>query len=338
MNHRGFKEKFFCQICNRQCQDKDGFTCHLKSKTHQKNIERVAKSPQKYIDNYSNDFKRDYLDFLKREHKNEWVSANVIYDKYIKEKDNVPLNATRWESLIKFLQFIADEKLINIQPKEDDILIKYIDKTFTQKKESKIDRTDKVMKTFEKMERISDSKNLTKEKKNIKEADVSRFSGFEISFGNNVENLNITNSHSLFNNADTTLLSQKRKSKEIIEKSDSNYKKEEKDEFLWISKGLKVLINKKYKYSKGIIQAIKGNIAEVKVPDSKDIIKIPQSFLAPKPPSIGSLSKIISGNNVSEIGVIENIESDGKTCIFKSSSSKKTFKINIKDVCRYKPK
>lgn len=338
MNHRGFKEKFFCQICNRQCQDKDGFNCHLKSKTHQKNIERVAKNPEKYIDNYSNDFKRDYLDFLKREHKNEWVSANVIYDKYIKEKDNVPLNATKWESLIKFLQHIAEEKLINLQPREDDILIKYIDKTFTQKKESKIDKTDKMLKTFEKIERISDNINLIKEKKNIKEADVSQFSGFEISFGNNAEKSNTSTSHSLFNNTDTPLLSQKRKNIEIMEKSNSNYKKDEAEETLWISTGLKVIINKKYKYSKGIIQTIKGNVAEVKIPDSKDTIKIPQSFLAPKPPSIGSLSKIISGKNVSEIGVIENIESDGETCIFKSSSTKKTFKINIKDVCRYKPK
>ena len=335
MNHRGFKEKFFCQICNRQCQDKDGFTCHLKSKTHQKNIERVAKNPEKYIENYSNDFKRDYLDFLKREHQDEWVSANVIYDKYIKEKDNVPLNATKWESLIKFLQYIASEKLISLQPKEDDILVKYIDKTFTQKKETTINKTDKILKTFEKIEKISDNTNLIQETRNIKEADVSKFSGFEISLGNNISNSNINNNLSSLNEADTILLSQKRKNNEIV---DSNYKKEGKKETIWISSGLKVLINKKYKCSKGIIQSIKGNIAEIKIPDSKDTIKIPQSFLTPKPPSIGSLSKIISGKSASEIGVIENIESDGKTCIFKSSSTKKTYKININDVCRYKPK
>lgn len=335
MNHRGFKEKFFCQICNRQCQDKDGFTCHLKSKTHQKNIDRVAKNPEKYIENYSNDFKRDYLDFLKREHQDEWVSANVIYDKYIKEKDNVPLNATKWESLIKFLQYIASEKLISLQPKEDDILVKYIDKTFTQKKETTINKTDKILKTYEKIEKNSDNINLIQEKRNIKEADVSKFSGFEISLGNNISNSNINNNLSSLNEADTILLSQKRKNNEIV---DSNYKKEGKKETIWISSGLKVLINKKYKCSKGIIQSIKGNIAEIKIPDSKDTIKIPQSFLTPKPPSIGSLSKIISGKSASEIGVIENIESDGKTCIFKSSSTKKTYKININDVCRYKPK
>lgn len=316
MSHRVFKEKFFCQVCNRQCQDKDGFKCHLNSSTHRKNIERVAKNPEKYIEEYSSEFMKGYLDVIRRE--DQWVSANVVYDKYIKEKGSVGLNTTKWESLAKFLEFISKEKKVKLEPKENDILIKYIDKEIEDKKEKKEEDTS--MKKLERITKEAKRRNEKdiKEKKEIKEVDITKLNGFSIELKPSIPIIDIP----IQNKSEPSLLSKKRKS------SDNNS---------WVSKGLKVnILNSKFQ--KGKIKNVKDNKVDLIIVDTsgkQKTITVDISNITPKTPSIGSLCKVINGEYVNDIGVVQNI-TDTK-CSFKSSSTKKIYSIDITHLCKYKP-
>jgi hypothetical protein len=126
---RLFKLKFFCQICNKQLQDKDGFKCHLNSNYHKQNLEIVADNPKFYISSYSKEFETGYMDILKRNYSVNWVSANKIYQEYISDKYATHMNATKWNSLTGFINYL--ESIGKILVKEDDkeIKIKYIDNT-----------------------------------------------------------------------------------------------------------------------------------------------------------------------------------------------------------------
>ena len=71
--------KYFCKICRRQCNDKDGFKCHLNSNWHKKNNEIYMKNPELYIEKYSDELKYGFLDVLKRKDENNFYSVKQIY-------------------------------------------------------------------------------------------------------------------------------------------------------------------------------------------------------------------------------------------------------------------
>ena len=98
------KQKYFCQTCNRQCNDKDGFLCHLKSNTHRINMEKIAENPEFFINQYSYEFEKGFVDILKRNYNDAFVSANKVYQEYICDKFATHLNATRWTTLTGFIK------------------------------------------------------------------------------------------------------------------------------------------------------------------------------------------------------------------------------------------
>jgi len=134
-----YKQKYFCQMCNRQCQDRDGFNCHLKSETHKRHMEMVSMNPQKFINEYSSEFESGFLDILKRLHPNEFVSSNFIYQQYITDKFSTHLNATKWTSLTGFLKHLQTDGKCELKLTDKEIKIKYIDLT----PESIIEKRDK---------------------------------------------------------------------------------------------------------------------------------------------------------------------------------------------------
>ena len=47
------KLRWFCQMCEKQCRDENGFKCHLTSESHQRQLLLVAENPFKYTDQFS---------------------------------------------------------------------------------------------------------------------------------------------------------------------------------------------------------------------------------------------------------------------------------------------
>ena len=82
-------KKYFCKICKRQCNDKDGFICHLNSNWHKKNNEIYMKNPEAYIEKDSNELKYGFLDVLKRKDDNNYYSLKQLYSEYIRIRDMI---------------------------------------------------------------------------------------------------------------------------------------------------------------------------------------------------------------------------------------------------------
>jgi hypothetical protein len=53
------------------------FKCHVQSETHVRQLMVVGEDPKKYINNYSNDFQRDFVSLLKTAHGEKWISGTL---------------------------------------------------------------------------------------------------------------------------------------------------------------------------------------------------------------------------------------------------------------------
>jgi hypothetical protein len=58
------KLRWYCQMCQKQCRDENGFKCHLSSDSHRRQMEVFGLNPDRVIDGYSEEFHRTFLEHL----------------------------------------------------------------------------------------------------------------------------------------------------------------------------------------------------------------------------------------------------------------------------------
>lgn len=113
------KVKFYCQICEKQCRDANGFKNHILSASHvgrMQNIGTSKKNIEEKVSEYSKLFEQDFLRLLKAAHGHKKVNANKYYQEYIlSDKNHVHLNATRYSSLLIFVIKMAQLGKIAIE-------------------------------------------------------------------------------------------------------------------------------------------------------------------------------------------------------------------------------
>ncbi|KAI9661761.1 MAG: hypothetical protein M1821_009000 [Bathelium mastoideum] len=119
--------RWFCQVCEKQCRDENGFKCHVASESHTRQMQLVGEDPRKYINQYSNDFQRDFLNLLRTSHGEKSVHANRFYNEYISNKEHIHMNATKWPSLTEFVKFLGREGICRVEDTEKGLHIAWID-------------------------------------------------------------------------------------------------------------------------------------------------------------------------------------------------------------------
>jgi DNA/RNA-binding protein KIN17 len=83
----------------------------------------VGEDPRKYINGFSNDFQRDFVSLLRTAHNEKWISANKFYNEYIRDKEHVHMNATKWSSLTEFTKHLGREGICHVKEDEKDGLM-----------------------------------------------------------------------------------------------------------------------------------------------------------------------------------------------------------------------
>ncbi|ODQ62339.1 hypothetical protein WICANDRAFT_24799 [Wickerhamomyces anomalus NRRL Y-366-8] len=110
------KLKFYCQICEKQCRDDNGFKCHIRSESHLKRIKQVDSH---VINDFSKQFQDYFISSLRTYHGEKKINANRFYNQLIQQKDHIHLNSTRWSSLSQFIQDIAKQGIINVKVEDE---------------------------------------------------------------------------------------------------------------------------------------------------------------------------------------------------------------------------
>ena len=120
--------RWYCQVCEKQCRDENGFKCHTQSESHVRQMLLVGQNPQKKIEEYSRQFKHDFSQLLRTAHGEKKINANRFYQEYIQDKQHVHMNATRWTSLQEFVKYLGREGTCRVEDSEKDgLCISWID-------------------------------------------------------------------------------------------------------------------------------------------------------------------------------------------------------------------
>ncbi|KAF0287116.1 DNA/RNA-binding protein KIN17 [Amphibalanus amphitrite] len=122
------KLRWYCQMCQKQCRDENGFKCHTSSETHQRQLLLFAENANEYLDSFSKEFEEGYLELLRRQFGTKRVNANNVYQEYIAFKEHLHMNATQWETLTEFVKYLGREGKCTVDETEKGWFVTYIDR------------------------------------------------------------------------------------------------------------------------------------------------------------------------------------------------------------------
>ena len=108
-------------------RDENGFKMHTQSESHVRQMLLVGEDPKKYINDYSNQFQRDFLQLLKTSHGEKQVQLNHFYQEYIGNKEHIHMNSTKWPSLTEFAKYLGREGICRVEENDKGIHVAWID-------------------------------------------------------------------------------------------------------------------------------------------------------------------------------------------------------------------
>jgi DNA/RNA-binding protein KIN17 len=108
-------------------RDENGFKMHVQSESHVRRMLLVGEDPRKFINDYSNQFQRDFLQLLRTSHGEKKIHLNHFYQEYISNKEHIHMNATKWPSLTEFAKFLGREGICRVEEEERGLFVSWID-------------------------------------------------------------------------------------------------------------------------------------------------------------------------------------------------------------------
>ncbi|EJS41692.1 rts2p [Saccharomyces arboricola H-6] len=111
------KTRYYCQICERQCKDANGFQSHNKSPSHLRRVSQVTAEDAK---RYNDQFEKGFLQLLKQRHGEKWIDANKVYNEYVQDRNHVHMNATAHRSLMQFVRHLGRAGKVDVDMDMDD--------------------------------------------------------------------------------------------------------------------------------------------------------------------------------------------------------------------------
>nr|CAI5821055.1 unnamed protein product [Callosobruchus analis] len=133
------------------------------SESHQRQRLLFADNSKRYIDDFSFDFAKGYMEILRRQFGTKRVNANKVYQEYIRDRDHIHMNGTRWVTLTGFVKWLGATGQCIVDETEEGWYITYIDRSpetvanqERKKKKFKMDKNDeeKQMEFIEKQAKL----------------------------------------------------------------------------------------------------------------------------------------------------------------------------------------
>ncbi|XP_033333716.1 kin17 DNA and RNA binding protein [Megalopta genalis] len=122
------KLRWYCQMCQKQCRDENGFKCHTMSESHHRQLLLFADNAHRYMDQFSREFSQGYLNLLKRQFGTRRVPANRVYQEYISDRAHIHMNATIWVTLTAFVKWLGRTGQCVVDETEKGWYVTYIDR------------------------------------------------------------------------------------------------------------------------------------------------------------------------------------------------------------------
>uniref|UniRef100_A0A2K6NRT9 DNA/RNA-binding protein KIN17 n=1 Tax=Rhinopithecus roxellana TaxID=61622 RepID=A0A2K6NRT9_RHIRO len=329
------KLRWYCQMCQKQCRDENGFKCHCMSESHQRQLLLASENPQQFMDYFSEEFRNDFLELLRRRFGTKRVHNNIVYNEYISHREHIHMNATQWETLTDFTKWLGREGLCKVDETPKGWYIQYIDRDpettrrqleLEKKKKQDLDDEEKTAKSIEKQVRgglegkeqeaptFTELSRENEEKVTLSGAMSSKSSTLGPSA---LKTVGSSASVKRKQSAQSSAQSKEKKKKksaldEIMEIEEEKKRTARTDYWLQPEIIVKIITKKlgeKYHKKKGIVkEVIDKYTAVVKMIDSGDKLKLDQSHLETVIPAPGKTMLVLNGGYRGNEGTLESID------------------------------
>ena len=348
------KLRWYCQMCQKQCRDENGFKCHMSSESHQRQLLLFAENPDKHLDQFSDEFMKEYLELLRRRFGTKRVNCNIVYQEYIAFKEHVHMNSTQWETLTEFVKYLGKEGMCVVDYTEKGWFVQYIDRdpetirrqeAVIQKEKMAASDEEKTARFIEKqvqrakesglsqhesvytdLQRQGDEK-ITVDLAVFKKPDAVIKKKTDIMTDNVLSSSVIASSSSGSSKTKRTEKQEdkgvKRKTKSALEEimeveEKTKEKKNRKDYWLCPDIVIKVIhkrLGEKYYKKKAVVREVKDlYTAVIKMIDSGDKLKVDQTHVETVIPKIGKSVMIVNGAYRGEEAVLEAMDEKHFCC------------------------
>ncbi|KAJ1977708.1 hypothetical protein H4R34_003480 [Dimargaris verticillata] len=119
--------RWYCQMCQKQCRDENGFKCHCMSESHQRQMALFAEDPEKHMNLFSQEFQDEFVKLLSRRFSTQRVAANHVYQELIADRNHLHMNATRWDTLTEFVKHLGREGIAHVDETPRGWFVAWID-------------------------------------------------------------------------------------------------------------------------------------------------------------------------------------------------------------------
>ncbi|XP_027068897.2 KIN17-like protein [Coffea arabica] len=324
------KLRWYCQMCQKQCRDENGFKCHCMSESHQRQMQVFGQNPNRIIDGYSEEFEQAFLEHMKRSHRFSRIAATVVYNEYIADRHHIHMNSTQWATLTEFVKYLGRTGKCKVEETPKGWFITYIDRDsetlFKEKMKNKRIRADlaeeekqerEIKKQIERAEQLMSTGN---ENRNGNEQEVQEKRLFEKSEDEKIKlslgslsksNLKEESSRVVFDDVENESIGDKGNKgsgkmgssvlDELMREEEKAKERSNRKDY-WLCEGIIVKImsraleEKGYYKQKGIVRkVIDKYVGEIEMLESKHVLRIDQEELETVIPQIGGLVRIVNG-------------------------------------------
>ncbi|XP_029159863.1 LOW QUALITY PROTEIN: DNA/RNA-binding protein KIN17 [Nylanderia fulva] len=367
------KLRWYCQMCQKQCRDENGFKCHTMSESHHRQLLLFAENAHRYMDQFSREFSQGYLNLLKRQFGTRRVPANRVYQEYISDRGHIHMNATQWLTLTAFVKWLGRSGQCVVDETEKGWFVTYIDRDpetlAAQEKKAKKEKMDKddeerLMDFIEKQIERNAKQDAPEEESETFKTPLMRSENdaplvLDIKLKPKPKLLPVLNikqekksENSIQDQpVSSKSLDEREKSKRSIYDETKSVKKLKSDNNPeiegWLKEGLMVKVttkslDDKYYKSKGVVQSVEkdGFVAKVKLktPDEVEghIIRLDQEYLETVIPAIGKEVLILWGKYKGKIAIVKKLHIEHYSIDVELKKDKKVVeKLPYEQVCKY---
>lgn len=357
------KLRWYCQMCQKQCRDENGFKCHTTSESHQRQLLIFADNADKYIDEFSKEFQEGYCELLSRQFGTKRVNANRVYQDYISDRNHLHMNSTQWETLTEFVKYLGREGFCVVDETEKGWFVQYIDRDpetialqekMAKKDKMEKDDNEKMMDFLEKqIERGKEIGNSTEHQPTELVRDESSepitinlpmFKKPQPKLASLPISSSLTKKDDWSSKSDNSkeLIAKKPEKKklsaleEIMKEEEDKRKKAPKREN-WLAENIVVKVvtdslgGKYYKKKGVIVKVIDKFCAKIRMLDSDNKLKLDQAHLETVIPAVGRLVKVLNGAYIGLKAELIDIDAQNYCVSLKLASGPLTGKV-IKNV------
>ncbi|KAJ4826651.1 DNA/RNA-binding protein kin17 [Turnera subulata] len=324
------KLRWYCQMCQKQCRDENGFKCHCMSESHQRQMQVFGQNPTRIIDGYSEEFENSFLDLMRRSHRFSRVAATVVYNEYIHDRHHVHMNSTQWATLTEFVKYLGRTGKCKVDETPKGWFITYIDRDsetlFKERLKNKRARADladeekqerEIRRQIEKAEELlleDDAKNAPpppppKELKLEEGVKVGFALGSKTSATERGESSKVVfdeveekEEKGVKKNKDASVGRGGNSALDELMREEEKVKEKANRKDYWLCEGIivkvmsKTLAEKGYYKQKGVVKkVIDKYVGEIEMLESKHKLRVDQEELETVIPQIGGLVKIVNG-------------------------------------------